>query len=111
MIELLVHLVLFDPVASKHGHLYIPSIVKFPYIFNDAKELDLSPHSVESFYSNAVVLVHTCTILCVGIVRVPINLVSFPRCHLSRWPCRQPTDGNIICGFSSRYDLVLQPCS
>ena len=85
----LVKLVLFDPAALKQGHRYIPSIVKFPYLFNDAKVLDLSPQSIESLYSNAAILVHIFTILCVGIVRVPINVISFPRCHLSRWPLRQ----------------------
>ena len=98
-------------MASKQGHHYIPSIVKFPYIFNDAKVLDLSPHSIESFYSNTDVLVHIFTILCVGIVRVPIDVVSMPSYDLSRWPLRQPTDGNIIYGFSNRYILVLQLCS
>ena len=107
----LVQLVLFDPAASKQGHRYIPSIVKFPYLFNDAKVLDLSPQSIESLYSNAVVLVHIFTILCVGIVCVPIDVISFPRCHLSRWPLRQPTNGNRVYGFSRRYVLVLQPCN
>ena len=62
----LIELMLLDPAASKLSHLYIPSIVKFPYIFNDAKVLDLLPQSIESLYSNAVVLVHIFTILCVG---------------------------------------------
>ena len=104
-------LVLFDSAALKQGHRYIPSIVKFPYLFNDAKVLDLSPHSIESFYSNATILVHIFTILCVGIVRVPIDIISLLRYDLSRWPPRQPTNGNIICGSFSRYVLVLQPCS
>ena len=99
----LVQLVLFDQAASKQGHRYIPSIVKFPYLFNDAKVLDLSPHSIEGFYSNAAVLVHIFTILCVGIVCVPIDVISFPRCHLSRWPLRHPTDGNRVYGFSMWY--------
>jgi hypothetical protein len=79
----LIELMLLDPAVSKQGHLYIPSIVKFSYIFNYAKELHLSPHSVECLYSNAVVLVHTFNILCVGIVCVPVDVVSIPRCHLS----------------------------
>ena len=33
----LIELMLLDPAASKQGHLYIPSIVKFSYIFNYAK--------------------------------------------------------------------------
>ena len=79
----LIELMLLDPAASKQGHRYIPSIVKFSYLFNDAKVLDLSPHSIESLYSNAVILVHIFTILCVGIVRVPIDVISFSRCHFS----------------------------
>ena len=97
--------------TSKQGHRYIPSIVKFPYLFNDAKVLHLSPHFIESFYSNTAILVYIFTILYMGIVRVPIDVISFSRCHLSRWPLHQPTDGNRVYGFSKRYVLVLQPCS
>ena len=79
----IVDLVLFDPAASKWGHSYTHSIVKFPYVINDAKEWDLSPQSAESFYSKATVLLHTCTILCMGIVHVPIDVVSLTRCDLS----------------------------
>ena len=105
----LIELMLLDPAASKQGHLYIPSIVKFSYIFNYAKVQDLSPHSVESLYSDAAVLIHGFPVLCVGIVCVPIDVISIPRRHLFRWPGRQPTDGNRIYGFSRLYVLVLQP--
>ena len=94
-----IELILLDPTASKQGHLYTPSIVKFPYIFNYAKEMGLSPHLVKRHYPNTAVLVHTFTILCVGIVRVPIDVISIPRCHLSRWTLCQLTDGNRVCGF------------
>jgi hypothetical protein len=60
---------------------------------------------------NAAVLVHTFIILCVGIVCVPIDVISILRCHLSRWPTRHPTDGNKIFTFSKRYVLVPQPSS
>ena len=96
---------------SEQGHHYIPSIVKFPYLFNDAKVLDLSPQSIESLYSNAAVLVLIFTILCMGIVRIPIDVISILRCRLSRWPLRQPTDDNRVYGFFRRYVLFLQPCS
>jgi hypothetical protein len=105
----LIELMLLELAASKQGHLYIPSTVKFPYIFNDAKVKDLSPHSVESLYSDATVVIHNFPVLCVGIVCVPIDVISIPRCHLFRWPGSQPTNGNRIYGFSRLYVLVLQP--
>ena len=104
----LIELMLLDPATSKQGHLYIPSIVKFPYIFNYVKVQDLSPHSIESLYSDAAVLIHRFHVLCVGILCVPFDVISIPRRHLFRWPGRQPTDGNRIYGFSRLYVLVLQ---
>jgi hypothetical protein len=68
----LIELMLLDLAASKQDHLYITSIVKFPYIFNYSKVQDLSPHSVESLYSDAAILIHRFPILSVSIVVYPL---------------------------------------
>ena len=73
---------LFDPLAPKHGDLYIWSIVQFPYVLYEIIVCVNFPKCIDIFNTNPTILRHRFLVLCFGVECVSIYIICLPRCDL-----------------------------